>query len=130
MKTGSIVAQFALIAILAACSGGAGQDIRPEEVVRGERLFNTGGPAGIPCASCHSLDGADLVGPSLEGIGDRAGDRIPGLSPTDYIRQSIVTPSAFLVKGFDNVMPQNYGQLLEEEEIEDLIVFLTYDRRE
>ena len=42
-----------------------------------------------------------------------------------YIRTSILDPSAFLVPEFpDNVMPQVYGDLFTEEQINDLVAYL------
>src|SRR5687768_2029510 len=72
---------------------------------KGRDIYETGGAAGIPCMSCHSLDGTKIVGPSWQGLGDRAGSRVDGLSAVDYLRQSITDPSAYVVEGYDDVMP-------------------------
>jgi mono/diheme cytochrome c family protein len=58
------------------------------------------------CFTCHTLGkkGA-LRFPDLEGIGARAGSRVPGLSGVDYLAQSIYEPTAFIVPGFNPGMP-------------------------
>jgi mono/diheme cytochrome c family protein len=58
------------------------------------------------CFTCHTIGkkGA-LRFPDLEGVGARAGSRIPGLTDVDYLAQSIYEPSAFIVPGFNPGMP-------------------------
>lgn len=114
------VAAVGLAAALSACGGGEISG----DAARGEEVFNTGGASQVPCATCHSLDGTDLVGPSLQSISERAGERIDGVSAEDYIRQSIVSPSAYLTDGFSDVMPKNYGAALSAEDIDALVAFL------
>ncbi len=63
-------------------------------------------------------------GPSFQGISKRAGDRVPGLSAVEYLRQSIVDPSAYVVEGFVDIMPISIGFLLSEEDIDNLVAFL------
>lgn len=78
------------------------------------------------CRICHSLEpGVVQVGPSLDGVATRAAARVPGLTAEDYIRQSILDPDAYVVEGFPSgQMLQNFGDLLTEEDIENLIAFL------
>jgi putative heme-binding domain-containing protein len=45
------------------------------------------------CAACHTVDGGDKVGPTLQGIG-RRGD-------AKYIIESILEPSKVMVPGYD-----------------------------
>ncbi len=74
---------------------------------------------------CHSLDGSVGPGPPFQGISGRAGDRLPELSAVEYLGQSIVDPSAYVVEGFsDEAMPKNYRILMGEEDIDDLVAFL------
>jgi mono/diheme cytochrome c family protein len=81
-----------------------------------------GAPA---CALCHSLDGTILTGPSLQDIDQTAQRRVEGQSARSYIRTSIVTPNAYKPAGFENgSMVQYYGQVLTEEQIEAVIIFL------
>jgi len=58
------------------------------------------------CFTCHTISkkGA-LRFPDLEGVGARAGSRVPGLSDVDYLAQSIYEPSAYIVPGFNPGMP-------------------------
>ncbi len=78
------------------------------------------------CRICHSLDaGVVLVGPSFDGIATRAATRVPGLSAEEYLRQSILEPNAYVVDGFpEGQMLQNFGELLTEEDIDNLVAFL------
>jgi mono/diheme cytochrome c family protein len=91
-------------------------------IARGEGLFAASG-----CAGCHTIEGVSSgeVGPNLTQIADVAATRKDGVSAEDYIRESIVTPNAFVVEGYEsNIMPQNYGQQLSSRELDDLIDYL------
>ncbi|MCZ7541484.1 MAG: cytochrome c [Anaerolineae bacterium] len=74
------------------------------------------------CAACHGA--ADGAGPSLTAMRDRAPTVVAGLSAQDYIRQSIVEPGAFVVEGYQDIMPKDYGETLTAEEINGLITFI------
>lgn len=113
-------AALGLVLVLSACGG----EEPSGEAVRGQDLFTTGGSSGYPCASCHTLDGTPLVGPSLQGVSERAGERVDGLSAEDYIRQSIQYPSNYIVEGYSDVMPKVYGQTYSEEDVNALIAYL------
>ena len=96
---------------------------------RGRQIWEDGG--GVlsgPCSACHSLDGSEPVAgraPTWQGISARAGDRVPGLSAAEYLRESIVDPSAFVAEGYaDNLMPKSFKILLSEEDIDGLVAFL------
>lgn len=59
------------------------------------------------CNSCHVLDSlgwTGLTGPPLNGIADRAGERVPGQSAEEYIANSIWDSGAFRVPGYDQQM--------------------------
>ncbi|MEK9675805.1 MAG: cytochrome c oxidase subunit II [Chloroflexota bacterium] len=86
------------------------------EDVDGEVVFTTN------CASCHSTGTADIVGPGLGGIADRAASRVAGLDAATYIRQSIVNPGAYVVDGYPAVMP-GWSQL-GEAKIDALVDYL------
>lgn len=94
------------------------QDSLPAD---GEEVFLDSG-----CQACHSLNpGEVLVGPSLSGLGQRAGALVPGVSAEEYIRASILDPQAYVVDGFNgNIMPGNYAQVLSEAELDALVEFL------
>jgi len=89
---------------------------------RGRDLF-TGSPGN--CATCHALEpDVVIVGPSLAGVATRAGERVSGQSAADYLRNSILHPSDFVVPGFPDVMARSLGDALSGDEINDLIAFL------
>jgi LSD1 subclass zinc finger protein len=120
---GSVVV-FSLIAalMLAACGASAGG--AAGDPARGKQLFLTGGASNVPCATCHAFNGETLVGPSLQGISTRAASRVAGLSAQDYIRQSIQSPSAYVVPNFDDKMFKKYSDTLSKQDIDDLVAFL------
>lgn len=103
------------------------RDVHIPDPKVGERIYNEN-EAGLNagCRICHSLEkGETIIGPSFYGIADRAGLRIPGMTAEEYLRQSILTPNAYVVPGFpEGQMIQNFGKILTEEQIEDLIAFL------
>lgn len=110
---------------LAACGGESGSGGGSAQA--GEKLFEQaaiGNQAG--CSTCHSLEpDVILVGPSLAGVADRAGERVADLPAEDYLRQSIIDPDAYTVEGFSaSVMPLVWSSVLEEEQINDLVAFL------
>jgi cytochrome c oxidase subunit 2 len=80
------------------------------------------------CVACHTLTAAGStgqVGPVLDGIGARAGSRVPGLSAHDYIVQSITDPGAYVVQPFvDGLMPRDFKIRLSDEQIQILVEFL------
>ncbi len=89
----------------------------------GERVFNRASP--ITCTTCHSLDGTVGLGPSLQGIAERAGTRIAGMGAEEYIRQSIIDTNAYIVDGFpESLMPVNFSETLTAEELEAVIGYL------
>jgi len=122
------VAALSLAVLLAACGGGETTGPEPTGAARsGEEIFGQrilGSNAG--CITCHSLDpDTRLVGPSMAGVALRAGSRIPGLRAEDYLRQSILEPSAFVVDGFeDGKMPADWEETLTPEELEALVAYL------
>ncbi len=87
----------------------------------GEGVFNS---AGAGCLACHGLGTEGLRAPDLAGIGSVAGERAAGSSAEDYIRESLVDPCAFVVSGYDCIMPQTLEQTLGPAKITALIAFL------
>ena len=103
------------------------RDVHIPDPKAGERIYNeTASGVNAGCRICHSLQKDErIIGPSFYGIADRAGNRVPGLTAEEYLHQSIVEPNAFLVPGdTSGQMIQNFGDILTEEQIEDLIAFL------
>ena len=78
-----------------------GGNVTPQQLVAaGERIFREKGQ----CTTCHGIGRAGR-GPDLAGVGGRAGARRPGTRAASYLVESMVSPAAFLVEGFPNIMP-------------------------
>jgi mono/diheme cytochrome c family protein len=82
----------------------------------GAQVFDNNG-----CGGCHTLAAAGsggVTGPNLD----------EALAPGDSlaaIEEMIVDPNAEVPKGYPpNVMPQDFGETLSKEEIEDLVQYL------
>jgi cytochrome c oxidase subunit 2 len=89
-------------------------------VVAGEKLFTE-----LNCITCHRPDNAGR-GPVLVGIFGRpvrlaSGDTI--VADEAYVRESIVSPTAKVVAGYQPVMPTFQGQVSEEQLI-DLVAYI------
>ncbi len=92
----------------------------------GAVLFSTFQPAaGIACATCHRIDSDDrLVGPGLLHVGERAATRREGYTAAEYIRESILTPGAYVVPDYPDIMPKNFSKVFTPDQIDDLVAFL------
>jgi len=104
-------------------------------IAQGEALFRTAVPT---CQACHSIaPGVNLAGPSLAGLAGffekiKASGEYKGKAATaeEFIRESIVEPSAFLhpgpmySAGGTSFMPTNYGKDLTDEQIDQLVAYL------
>jgi cytochrome c oxidase subunit 2 len=77
----------------------------PEDPVeRGRQVINA-----YACQGCHVLDEqgwSGVTGPSMNGIGDRASRRVAGQTAEEYLYTSIYYPNAYVVPGYQGVMPQ------------------------
>jgi len=78
------------------------------------------------CATCHTLDGSRLEGPSFLGrFGSEVlmsdGSRI--LMDENYMRESILNPKAKVVEGYQPVMPTFQG-ILKDRHIDALIAYI------
>ncbi len=94
-------------------SGQVGQD---ELISDGKQLFEDN------CAMCHGAESG--MGPAFDGMASRAASRVSGQTAQQYIHQSIVNPSAFVVPGYSNMMPENFGQTLDAEQINSLVDYI------
>ena len=125
-----ILCTLLLTLLLTAC----GDDSEGEVVVDvalGEQLYNrvTLGPnLAAGCVTCHAFDaseGDETNAPFTSGTGSRAATRVPGLSAADYIRESILSPDAFVVEGYSSgTMYQKWSEDLTESEIESIVAYL------
>jgi cytochrome c oxidase subunit 2 len=82
--------------------------------VQGKELFTQ------QCGSCHVLADAGTqgeVGPNLD-------DVLKG-KDADFIRESIVDPSAEIASGYqDGVMPANFGEMFTQPQLDGLVEYL------
>ncbi|UCH81494.1 MAG: cytochrome c oxidase subunit II [Nitrospiraceae bacterium] len=73
------------------------------------------------CLDCHSVDGTIEVGPSFKGLFNRkvqvtsSGKERELVADETYIKNSILHPDADVVKGFDDIMPSQEGNVTNEE---------------
>ncbi|HML22978.1 MAG TPA: c-type cytochrome [Aggregatilinea sp.] len=90
-----------------------------EPPLSGDAVFTEYG-----CDGCHVVDSDEIVvGPSLAHVGSEAAARDPNLNAADYLRQSIVDPSAYVVEGFeDGIMPPY--DFFTDEQLQALIDYL------
>lgn len=101
-------------------SGEAKVGVTPAE--RGEAVFFD---SASTCILCHAIAGqGGTRGPDLSGVASRAVGRVTGVSAEEYIRQSILDPKAYVVDGFDPIMPANVINVLGQDDFEDIVAFL------
>lgn len=90
---------------------------------RGAKLAQVNG-----CIGCHSSDGKDGVGPTWKSLFGSQVSLASGETLTAdeaYIHESIVDPAAKVSAGFQpGLMPTNYGKILTEQQIGDLIAYI------
>jgi mono/diheme cytochrome c family protein len=101
-----------------------GADVTPEQLVQaGEQVFN--GIGG--CTTCHGLGtrAPNLLtdekgaGP----IGARCGTREPGKSCKAYLHEALAQPGAFVVTGYEPIMP-DMSRTLSPQQIWAVVAFL------
>lgn len=99
--------------------------VADDPVARGEAIVLGKGA----CAGCHKIEGTTAqgaLGPELTNVATNAETRVPGTSVDDYLRTSILNPSAFVVEGFaDNIMPKTYSETLTPAELDDVVAYLS-----
>ena len=107
-------------------AGGSGATVPveadPEAAMRGATLAE-----GVGCLVCHSVDGTPGSGPTWKGIAGssrplQSGETV--IADDAYLHSAIVDPSAQILAGYDDVMPDDYGTQLTSEEIDDLVEFI------
>ena len=99
---------------------GAGEDAESQ----GDKLLEEKG-----CLDCHTVDGSIEIGPSFKGLFGRTvlvtsrGKEREVIADESYIKNSILHPEVDIVKGFDNIMPSQEGNV-SEEEVNEIILYL------
>ena len=93
-----------------------GSDATPEALVAaGERVYNGAGG----CAACHGLGtrAPNLLTADASGapIGGRCDGRKPGMKCKEYLHESLVAPGAYVVPGFEPIMPDMRRQLADDQ---------------
>jgi cytochrome c oxidase subunit 2 len=105
------------LGLLAAC-GDDGPELSPQ-AAEGRDLIRDRG-----CAACHGRNGGGGVGPSWVGLHGTMEELESGeevLVDADYLRRSIVDPSADRVAGYSVTMPDN---TLDDDEIDAVIAYI------
>ncbi len=91
-----------------------------EPVARGRQIYRT-----LDCGRCHVIDGqGGALGPDLTHIGTNAAEREPGVTAEGYIRASIVSPGAYVVPGYNDVMPRGLARNLSPADLDALVRYL------
>ncbi len=93
-----------------------GTGTTPEALVAaGEKIYNGAGG----CTACHGLGTrapnlvTDFKGQGA--IGARCGTRKPGMNCKAYLYESLTQPQAYIVQGFDPIMPDMRKQLSDDQ---------------
>ncbi len=77
------------------------------------------------CGACHSTSqDTIIVGPSLAGIASLAETRVDGQDAYTYLLTSVMQPEAYLVEGYENLMPASLSKQLTGEELDAVIAYL------
>lgn len=98
-----------------------------DPILRGEIMIQE-----YICNSCHTLDSLEWIsrtGPSLNGIAERAGERVAGQSAEEYIATSIWNAQAFVVPGYTEQMAvfgpdQPDANQMDAEELYAIVAYL------
>ncbi len=118
----------ASLLLLAACSSSpetSFADLPPGDAANGAVLFTDGANGAPACATCHTVDGSALTGPSLQNFAAIAPVTEAGsASLAEYAYTSITHPSAYVVSGYGNIMYNQYERRLSPQQIADLIAYL------
>ena len=76
--------------------------------------------ASAGCGTCHTLQDAGTNGT----VGPKLDDVLKG-KDAGFIRESIVDPDAEIAPGFQpGIMPQTYGDQLDDQQLSDLVAYL------
>lgn len=87
----------------------------------GKAVFTSAG-----CGACHTLAAAGAsgkIGPDLDNLTAEAAKAGEPLG--DFIKESIVNPSAYIAPGYaGGIMPSTFGQSLKPQQLADLVAFV------
>ena len=102
-----------------AATGGGGTGGGGGDAAAGQQIYQAN------CATCHSVDGSVLVGPSWQGLYGSEIELEGGETVTAddaYITESIRQPGAKIHTGFPNVMPPFAN--FSDEQINNVIAYI------
>jgi len=91
----------------------------------GETLYKT-----LGCASCHSLDGSTIVGPSFKGVYGKKITVITEGKPRTlvvddaYLRDSVRSPAKDVVENFPKGVMPNLSDQIDEKQMNAIITFI------
>lgn len=109
--------------VLAACGGASGA--QPDALVdRGAALYKE-----KACASCHTVDGSKLVGPTWKGLYGSEVELSDGskvVANEVYLAESMLRPSAQTVNGYQEGLMETVVKpnSLTQEEVEALTAYI------
>ena len=101
-----------------------GANVTPEQLVAaGDQFYHGAGG----CTACHGLGTRApnlLTDEKGQGpVGARCGKREPGKDCKAYLYESIMSPKAFVVPGYEPIMPE-MGRILSPQQVWALVAFL------
>ena len=77
-------------------------DMTPQQLAAaGKDIVDTKGG----CLTCHGLGSPGTRAPDLQGVGARSATRKPGFSSEQYLHESLIDPCAYVVEGYQCIMP-------------------------
>jgi mono/diheme cytochrome c family protein len=88
------------------------------------------------CMGCHNIDKAQTdtdkgaIAPNMANLPDRAGTEVPGEDASTYVHTSIINPTAYVVPGYNPVMPAGFGDKMSKEELDGLVKWLLDPNRQ
>jgi mono/diheme cytochrome c family protein len=83
----------------------------------------------LACSGCH-LQTSNGTGPMTDGTFWRAENvrvqdpALAGLTPEEYLVQSILQPGAYIVPGFQNLMLADFGTRMTAQDLADIVAYL------
>jgi mono/diheme cytochrome c family protein len=89
--------------------------------VNGEAVATANG-----CIACHAIvEGEEKACPTWHNLGNTAVNRVTGEGPANYLYNSIVNPTAYVVSGYTaGVMPAIYADVLTVQDQADIVAFI------
>jgi mono/diheme cytochrome c family protein len=77
-------------------------NLTPQQLAAaGRQIMDTKGG----CFTCHGLGQPGTRAPDLQGVGARAASRKPGYTAEQYLHESLIDPCAYVVQGYQCIMP-------------------------